>query len=59
MNPIITLPDGYNGGSARFYAEPLERDGGLLKLACATPGMKGCIRWVRESEYVLALQEAA
>jgi hypothetical protein len=55
----IMLPDGYHGSTKPFYAEPLERDGSLLKLRCAAQGMEGCIRWVRESDYVLALQEAA
>jgi hypothetical protein len=53
---ILNLPDGYNGAIKPFYAEPIERDGsGSLKLRCAAPGMEGCIRWVSESEYALAL----
>lgn len=51
---IVTLPDGYNGSTARFFAEPIERDGALVKLRCAEPGMTGCIRWVRASEILSA-----
>lgn len=56
---ILNLPDGYNGSTKPFYADRIERDGNLLKLRCAAPGMEGCIKWVRVSEYSVALQEAA
>lgn len=55
MNNIITLPDGYNGHTAKFYANPLSVDGNLLKLQCAETGMGYCIRWVHIEDYNKAL----
>ncbi len=35
---IIVLDDGYNGQKRAFFAEPIARDGHLVKLRCAEPG---------------------
>lgn len=51
---VITLPDGYNGHTKRFYAQPIERDGGTVKLQCAEPGMHYCIRWATVEQVELA-----
>jgi len=44
----VTLADGYNGHTARFYTKPLETDGDLVKLACAEPGREYLIRWAHK-----------
>jgi len=36
--PIITLPDGYNGHTMRFYAKPIAIEGNLIRLQCAEVG---------------------
>lgn len=41
----IVLPDGYNGHTAKFFAEPIARDGNLVKLRCAEPGREYQFRW--------------
>lgn len=46
----ITLPDGYNGHTAKFYTEPLEIDGNLVKLQCAEPGKEYMFRWARKED---------
>ena len=35
---IITLLDGYNGHTAKFYTGILEEDKNSVKLKCAEPG---------------------
>lgn len=47
---IIKLPDGYNGATMEFYAEPVEVDGDLIKLQCSAPGKSHLIRWARKSD---------
>lgn len=54
----ITLPDGYNGHRAKFYIEPLEVDGNLLKLRCAEEDQEYMFRWCRKEDYNRALKEA-
>jgi hypothetical protein len=49
-NAIVTLPDGYNGHTVRCYAEPIERDGNLVKLRVAEPGKEYMIRWAHVSD---------
>jgi len=48
--PVVRLPDGFNGHSALFYAEPITIDGDLVKLRCAEAGKEYMIRWARKSE---------
>jgi len=55
MHFIVSLPDGYNGHSARFTAAPVKRDGNLLKLHSAEPGKGYLIRWVHIDDYKKAL----
>ncbi|HDY6079983.1 TPA: hypothetical protein ACHJ3C_004556 [Pseudomonas aeruginosa] len=47
---VVFLPNGYSGEILPFYAEPVERDGALLKLKCAVPGKEYLVRWAREEE---------
>jgi len=37
-NQIITLPDGYNGHTMRFYAKPIAVEVNLIRLQCAEVG---------------------
>jgi len=48
-NQIIELPDGYNGHTAKFYIEPIEVEGDLVKLQCAEPGKEYMARWCYSS----------
>lgn len=54
MATTITLPDGYNGNQARFYALPICTDGTLVKLRCAEPGKGYLIAW--KCEQVLSVE---
>lgn len=47
---IIELPDGFNGATMAFYADPIEVDGEMVKLQCALPGKGHLIRWARKSD---------
>lgn len=49
-NNTITLSDGYNGHTARFYSRPIAIDGNLVKLQCAEPGKEYMIRWASIEE---------
>ena len=46
----VLLPDGFQGDTVRFYLEPLEVDGELVKLGCAEPGLEYLIAWKRSSD---------
>jgi len=50
MTITITLPDGYNGHTKQFYAEPVETNGMTVKLRCATPGKEYMFRWAYMDE---------
>lgn len=54
-NKTVILADGYNGNTCRFNAEPVQRDGVLVKLACAEPGREYLTAWKRESDVHAAL----
>jgi hypothetical protein len=47
---VVELPDGFNGATMAFYADPVEVDGQLIKLQCAIPGKEHLIRWARQSD---------
>lgn len=47
---IIVLDDGYNGHKLAFFAEPVERDGHLVKLRCAEPGKEYMTAWRHEND---------
>ena len=47
---IISLPDGYNGDLEKFHSEPIETDGELVKLQCATEGKEYMFRRARVSD---------
>lgn len=55
--PIIELPNGYNGHTMKFYVEPIERDGDLVKLRCAEPGKQFLIRWAYADQVELLHNE--
>jgi len=54
----VRLPDGYNGQTCLFNANPIERDGAVVKLSCAEPGKEHLIAWKRETDVRSALTQA-
>lgn len=54
---IITLPDGYNGHTAKFFAVPLVVEKHSVKLRCAEPGKEYMCKWAWKDEYLKALKE--
>ncbi|KND62297.1 hypothetical protein BVER_01758c [Candidatus Burkholderia verschuerenii] len=54
-NIVVNLPDGYNGHTANFIGEPVQRDGHLVKLRCAGRGREHLIRWIDESDLQAAI----
>ncbi|MEX3960164.1 hypothetical protein [Trinickia sp. EG282A] len=54
-NIVITLPDGYNGGTVNCFGEPVERDGNSVKLRCAERGKEYMIRWIVEADLQAAI----
>lgn len=52
---IVALPDGYNGHTADFLVEPIERDGALVKLKAAERGREHLIRWIVEADLHAAI----
>lgn len=57
FNKTVILEDGFNGHTCRFNAVPVERDGGLVKLACAEVGKEHLTAWKRESDVHAALNK--
>lgn len=57
MQDIISLPDGFNGHIAKFYAYPALVEGNLVKLICAEPGKQYMFRWVHIEDYNKAITE--
>ncbi len=54
----VVVPDGYNGHTARMYADPVEEwPDGTVKLRCAVPGKEYLILWIGRDE-LAALIEA-
>jgi hypothetical protein len=47
---IVELPDGYNGATLPFFADPVEVDGDLIKLQCAAAGKEYMHRWARAAD---------
>ncbi|MBN3760921.1 phage protein NinX family protein [Burkholderia sp. Ac-20365] len=47
---VVTLPDGYNGHTMRFYADPIAVNGDTVKLGCAEPGKEYLIAWRSAAE---------
>lgn len=49
--PVVTLPDGYNGHTAKFYSRPISSTGsGEVKLACAESGRQYLTAWKYASD---------
>ena len=42
---VVSLPDGYNGHTMRFFADPVEVNGEAVKLRCAEPGKEYMVAW--------------
>jgi len=55
MQNTIELSDGYVGNKVRFFTEPIEVDGDLVKLQCAEPGKEYMIAWKRKSDLAKAI----
>jgi len=53
----VIMPDGFGADTVKLHTTPLETDGHLVKLACATPGKEYMIRWARKSDLEKALKE--
>lgn len=47
---VVSLPDGYNGHTANFISEPVERDGNHVKLKCAERGREYMTRWIADAD---------
>lgn len=47
----IILPDGYNGHTLPFYAEPVETDRNWIKLKCAEPSLEYAYKWITMEYY--------
>ena len=54
---VIELPDGYSGHTLKFYAEPVETDGGLVKLLCAERGRENEAAWKRAEDVSAAAKQ--
>jgi hypothetical protein len=54
---VVTLPDGFNGHTRRFYADPIETDGETVKLRCAEPGEEYLIAWRSAAEVRAAIEQ--
>jgi hypothetical protein len=54
----VRLADGYNGHTCLFNANPIERDGTLVKLSCAEPGKEYLTVWKREADVASALSQS-
>lgn len=52
---VVGLPDGFNGHTANFVGEPVERDGNLVKLICADRGREYKIRWIADADLQSAI----
>ncbi|MBK1902215.1 MULTISPECIES: hypothetical protein [Burkholderia] len=42
---VVILPDGYNGHTMKFFADPVQVDGNVVKLRCAEPGKEYMTAW--------------
>ena len=55
QSPVIKLADGYNGHTIAFFSDPIEVDGGAVKLRCAEPGKEYMTAWRAMAEVTAAL----
>lgn len=46
---VVTLPDGFNGHTLKFFVEPIEVLGDTVKLRCAEPGKGYLFTWREKS----------
>ncbi|GLZ73637.1 MULTISPECIES: hypothetical protein [Burkholderia] len=52
---VVFLPDGYNGHTMAFCAEPVAVEGNVVKLHCAEPGKEYLIAWRCRAVFEAAL----
>lgn len=52
---VVFLPDGYNGHTMAFCAEPDAVEGNVVKLHCAEPGKEYLIAWRCRNAFEAAL----
>jgi hypothetical protein len=55
LDQTITLPDGYNGHTAKFFATPTQKDADSVRLSRAEPGKDYQVRWCSLQTYETAL----
>jgi hypothetical protein len=46
----VVLPNGFNGHTRVFFADPVEEMGDTVKVSCATPGDEYMFRWIDKGE---------
>jgi hypothetical protein len=42
---VVILPDGYNGHTMKFFVDPVQVNGNVVKLRCAEPGKEYMTAW--------------
>ena len=57
LDQTITLPDGYNGHTAKFFATPTHQDADSVRLTRAEPGKDYQVRWCSKERYEAALAQ--
>lgn len=56
---LITLPEGYNGHTYRYFAKPIVDNGNsIVILRCAEPGKEYMKRWVHRETWIAACKQA-
>ena len=53
---VIILPDGYNGHTYKYYAEPLFKDASVVLLKCAEDGKEYMVKWCHLETYLNAMK---
>ncbi len=57
MSKTVTLPDGYNGHTLLFFAEPVvEWPDGTVRVQCAETGKEYMARWIDRAELDKAVE---
>lgn len=57
---LIRIPEGYNGHSYLYHAEPLVDNGNsVVILRCAEPGKEYMTRWCHRETWQAACKESA
>ena len=53
---VIILPDGYNGHTYRYYADPVYKEKSAVILRCAEEGKEYMTRWCHLETYLNAMK---